>query len=164
MTGTPAFFDGPQGVRRLPPLEQRLHVDFGKDPRHDSSRAIQIRLLPFDDERLNEVGRKVRDLYPTAHPARVAARVPDATVAALAKKVAGSLGGKVGVAPRLFLKKLVGDLLDRVEEHEDFDPAQHFDLTFASAEMTAEECDAAGIERTPDDIALDLSGGEGPPA
>ena len=28
ITGTPAFFDGPNGVRRLPPLAQRLHVDF----------------------------------------------------------------------------------------------------------------------------------------
>ena len=27
--------------------------------------------------------------------------------------VSGSLGGKVGVAPRLFLKKLVSDVLDR---------------------------------------------------
>ncbi|MCK7500323.1 MAG: DUF2791 family P-loop domain-containing protein [Comamonadaceae bacterium] len=28
VTGTPAFFDGPQGVQRLAPLAQRLHVDF----------------------------------------------------------------------------------------------------------------------------------------
>ena len=28
MTGTPAFFDGPQGAQRLEPLAQRLHVDF----------------------------------------------------------------------------------------------------------------------------------------
>jgi hypothetical protein len=163
MTGTPAFFDGPQGVKRLPPLEQRLHVDFDPDPRHDSSRAIQIRLLPFDDAKLNEVGRRVRDLYPTTHPDRVAAKVSDATIAALAKKVTGSLGGKVGVAPRLFLKKLVGEVLDRVEEHADYDPAQSFKLNLASAEMTAEERAAAGIERTPDDIALDLTteGGAG---
>ena len=42
-----------------------------------------------------------------------AARAPG--FAALARKVAGRLGGSVGVAPRLFLKKLVGDVLDRVE-------------------------------------------------
>jgi hypothetical protein len=29
VTGTPAFFDGPQGVQRLEPLAQRLHVDLG---------------------------------------------------------------------------------------------------------------------------------------
>ena len=33
ITGTPAFFDGPQGVQRLEPLAQRLHVDFQTDAR-----------------------------------------------------------------------------------------------------------------------------------
>ena len=33
----------------------------------------------------------------------------------LADAVAGKLGGQIGIAPRLFLKKLVGDVLDRVE-------------------------------------------------
>lgn len=36
ITGTPAFFDGPQGVQRLAPLAQRLHVDFGTDRRFDN--------------------------------------------------------------------------------------------------------------------------------
>ena len=48
ITGTPAFFDGPQGVRRLTPLAQRLHTDFGTDPRFDNPRAPQIRLRGFD--------------------------------------------------------------------------------------------------------------------
>ena len=34
----------------------------------------------------------------------------------------GSLGGKVGVAPRIFLKKLVADVLDRIDQFPDFDP------------------------------------------
>ena len=46
VTGTPAFFDGPQGVQRLAPLAQRLHVDFGTDRRFDNPRAVQIRLAP----------------------------------------------------------------------------------------------------------------------
>lgn len=156
VTGTPAFFDGSQGVRRLPPLEQRLHVDFGRDPTFDSSRAVQVRLLPFSNERLVEVGRKVRDLYPGTSAGRVQERVPDALIAALAKKVAGSLGGQVGIAPRLFLKKLVGDVLDRVEEHADFDPAKHYQLSLSAAEMNAEERAAAGVERSVDDIELSL--------
>ena len=44
-TGTPAFFDGPQGVRRLEPLAQRLHVDFQTDARFDNPRAVQLRLV-----------------------------------------------------------------------------------------------------------------------
>jgi hypothetical protein len=40
----------------------------------------------------------------------------------LAGNLAGKLGGKVGVAPRLFLKKLVGDVLDRIEEFPRINP------------------------------------------
>ncbi|MFO0575650.1 MAG: BREX system ATP-binding protein BrxD [Polyangia bacterium] len=159
VTGTPAFFEGPQGIRRLPPLEQRLFVDFGKDATFDNSRAVQIRLQPFSAERLLEVGRKVRELYPAADAERLRLRVPDALIAALAQRVTGTLGGKVGVAPRLFLKKLVGDVLDRVEEHPDFDPARHYDLSLSAAEMNAEERAAAGVQRSLDDIELELSSG-----
>ncbi|WP_307961738.1 BREX system ATP-binding domain-containing protein [Salinispora arenicola] len=41
------FFDGPQGVHRLPPLAQRLATDFGTDSRFDSPRAVQLRLSGF---------------------------------------------------------------------------------------------------------------------
>src|SRR5438552_1881305 len=61
VTGTPSFFEGPQGVKRLPPLAQRLDVDFQTDARFDNPRAVQIRLSGFDLERLRLVGRKVRD-------------------------------------------------------------------------------------------------------
>src|SRR5947209_5093709 len=63
VTGTPAFFDGPQGVRRLEPLAQRLFVDFQTEARFDNPRAVQIRLPAFDLDRLVLVGRRVRDLY-----------------------------------------------------------------------------------------------------
>jgi hypothetical protein len=45
ITGTPQFFDGPQGVKRSPPLAQRLHTEFGADPRFDSSRAAAVEAL-----------------------------------------------------------------------------------------------------------------------
>lgn len=163
ITGTPTFFDGPQGVRRLPPLEQRLHVDFDPSGQFDSSRAVQIRLQAFDHARLVEVGKHIRDLYPSKHPDRVAAKASDAVVDALARGVAGHLGGKVGIAPRLFLKKLIA-LLDQVEEHETFDPVVHWKLSVSAADMTPDERDAAGLQRTVDDITLDLGadkGGEG---
>jgi hypothetical protein len=48
VNGTPAFFDGPQGIQRLPPLAQRLHVDFATDARFDNPRAVQVRLAGFD--------------------------------------------------------------------------------------------------------------------
>jgi hypothetical protein len=141
ITGTPAFFDGPQGVRRLTPLAQRLHTDFGSDPRFDNPRAPQIRLRGFDIDSLVEVGRKVRDIYAdgSTAPDRVASLCADSYVRTLAVAVSGSLGGKVGVAPRLFLKKLVSDVLDRIDQFPEFDPRRHYELTISHAEMTDAE-------------------------
>ena len=76
----------------------------------------------------------------------------------LADGVAGQLGGKVGIAPRIFLKRLVG-LIDRVDEHAEFDPKVHYRLTVDPKEMTLEEREAAGAGvSSVDDIALDLDG------
>ena len=157
VTGTPAFYDGPQGVRRLEPLAQRLHVDFSADARFDNPRAVQLRLPGFDHGRLVEVGRKIRDLYARDAAARdrILALADDAYVADLAGAVAGDLGGKVGVAPRLFLKKLVGDVLDRIDQHPDFDPRRHYRLTIADGELTRVERAARGAASV-DDVELDL--------
>ena len=155
VTGTPAFYDGAQGVQRLAPLAQRLHVDFGTDRRFDNPRAVQIRLAPFDQSSLVAVGQRVRDIYAAMQPNETRLRhvVDDAYIEDLARAVAGGLGGKVGVAPRLFLKKLVADVLDRVDLHPDFDPRQHYSLTLADNEMTANERAAAGATSV-DDIEL----------
>lgn len=155
VTGTPAFYDGAQGVQRLAPLAQRLHVDFGTDRRFDNPRAVQIRLAPFDQSALVAVGKRVRDIYASMQPneVRLRAVVDNAYIEDLARAVAGGLGGKVGVAPRLFLKKLVADVLDRVDLHPNFDPRLHYTLTLTDKEMTANERAAAGATSV-DDIEL----------
>jgi hypothetical protein len=155
ITGTPAFFDGPNGVKRLAPLAQRLHVDFSGDARWDNPRDVQVRLHPFDLDRLVEVGRRVRALYPTESPDRMMQRVDDATLASLASAVTGKLGGKVGVAPRIFLRKLVAGILDRVDLYPDFDPHRDFELALTQDELTVEERVAAGAASA-DDFDLDL--------
>ncbi|MFI7521348.1 BREX system ATP-binding protein BrxD [Micromonospora globbae] len=154
ITGTPAFYDGPQGVQRLAPLAQRLAVDFTTDPRFDNPRAVQIRLPGFTVDSLVELGGRVRDLYADGSAAadRVRELVDDAYLGDLARAVAGGLGGKVGVAPRLFLKKLVGEVLDRVDQFPEFDPRQHYALTLSAAEMTDVERNASRA----DEISLDL--------
>ena len=98
VTGTSAFFDGPQGVQRLPPLAQRLHTDFATDARFDNPRAVQIRLPGFDLGSLASAGGRVRDLFAdqAAEPARIRSVVDDAYLADLANGVAGRLGGKAG--------------------------------------------------------------------
>lgn len=159
ITGTPAFFDGPSGVARLPPLAQRLATDFTLDARFDNPRAVQVRLPGFDEPSLQRLGGVVRDLYAdsTQHAARVHAVVDDSYVAELARAVTGQLGGKVGVAPRIFLKKLVGEVLDRVDQYDDFDPRRDYPLTLRADELSLAERAAASLPAAhADDVELDL--------
>ena len=155
VTGTPAFFDGAQGVQRLPPLAQRLHVDFTGDPRFDNPRAPQVRLSAFQRPQLIEVGRKVREIYCShcKNVDRIIERVDDGYVKTLADAVAGSLGGKVGIAPRIFLKKLVAEVLDKVDLFDDFEPRAHYRLTLSEAELSTNER-AASQASSVDDIEL----------
>jgi len=157
ITGTPAFYDGPQGIQRLAPLAQRLQVDFNTDPRFDNPRAVQIRLPNFDFDRLVLVGRKIRDIYAehSENGDRIRSHADDEYVADLARAVAGDLGGKVGVAPRIFLKKLVGDVLDRVDQFPDFDPREHYALTVSETELTEVERSARAASSA-DEIELEL--------
>ncbi|SHJ47556.1 P-loop protein of unknown function [Tessaracoccus bendigoensis DSM 12906] len=158
VTGTPAFFEGPSGVARLLPLAQRLHADFTTDARFDNPRAVQIRLPGFDRAALLAVGRRVRDLYAdgATDSDRIRRVVDDDYLAQLADAVTGSLGGKVGIAPRVFLKKLVGDVLDRVDQFEDFDPRRDYALTVARGELTEVERNAMRPAGRADDVDLDL--------
>lgn len=158
VTGTPQFFEGPLGIKKLPPLAQRLHVDFSGDPQFESTRAPQIRLHPFDLDKLVEAGRKVRDLYPAHVPAAIAAKVDEPLLSDIARSVAGQLGQQIGVAPRLYLRKLV-QLLDKVDEFEAFDPRSELDIPLDTTGMRPEEMVAAGRVQTVDDIALELGKG-----
>jgi hypothetical protein len=156
VTGTAAFFEGRQGVQRLPPLAQRLHTDFATEARFDNPRAVQIRLQGFDLAALAAVGARVRDLFAeeASAPDRIHKVVDDAYLADPARAVARRLGGRVGVAPRLYLRKLVADVLDRVDQFSDFDPRRHYAPTVKEQEMTSAEraCAASSV----DEIELDV--------
>ena len=82
-------------------------------------------------------------------------RATTATSGSLAEAVTGRLGGKVGVAPRIFLKKLVADVLDRIDQFPDFNPRQHYALTIAETELTPVERQAMGASDV-DEIELNL--------
>lgn len=162
ITGTTAFFEGRQGVKRLPPLDQRIGVRFDADPRFDNPRQPQIRLQSFDFDRLVEVGTRVRDLYVTGLDSPAAQRidrlVDEAYLRTLAESVAGKLGGQVGVAPRQYLRMLV-DVMDRVEMFGDFVPREHFTPTLNATDLSESELSAAasspsGAIDDPDAIEL----------
>ncbi len=72
--------------------------------------------------------------------------------------MSGKLGGRAGVAPRIFLRKLVTGVLDLVDLYPEFEPTRDFKLVVDSNDFeTPEERAAAGVERSVDDIELDLS-------
>ena len=149
-------------AEHMAPLAQRLSTDFSGDPRFDNPRAVQVRLLGFDHDALVALGVKVRDLYADGNQDgdRIRAVVDNAYVAELATAVTGSLGGKVGVAPRVYLKKLVTDVLDRVDQFPDYDPRRQYALTLTPGELTEVERSAASLSiagaQSADDVPLDL--------
>ena len=141
ITGTPTFFDGQQGVKKLAPLAQRLATDFDENGRFDNPRAPQLRLLPFQRENLVEVGRRVRDIFADGchDKARLLSQADDGLIQRLAERVGGALGNRTGIAPRIFLKKLVADVLDRIDQFPEFDAAKDYKLTLRMNELTEEE-------------------------
>ncbi|HEY3997480.1 MAG TPA: BREX system ATP-binding domain-containing protein, partial [Candidatus Xenobia bacterium] len=118
VTGTPDFFDSTHGVAGLEPLHERLKVDF-RPGTPDNLRQAQIRLQPFDRERLMKVAGRVRELYPAKTDLQ--ARVPETFVRHMVEQVTRGFGGQVEVVPRLFLREFV-NVLDLVDQRPDYDP------------------------------------------
>ena len=146
VTGTRDFFEGYKGLKALAPLYQRVQVNFGEDCRFDNLRAPQVRLLPFTGERLLAAGTRIRELYPAKNPERLLRRVHDGFLRALVEQVTAGFGGKVALAPRLFLRELI-DVMDRVDIHEDYEPEAHYKLELEDGKLTAEELAAKHEDR-----------------
>lgn len=125
-TGTPAFFEDRKGVQGLAPLYDRIR--FLSNNGFASVRQPQLELRPFDAERLGKVARKLRDLYPMPNRARVMARVSDGFIDRLVAKVTEGFRGDVGVVPRQFLRQVI-DVMDLVDEHEEYEPDRAFDFS-----------------------------------
>lgn len=158
ITGTSAFFDGPQGMKRLPPLAQRLHTDFSTDAKFDNPRAVQIRLKGFDQATLTSLGCRIRDIYAaySEHGKHICETADETYLESLSQAVIGNLGGNIGIAPRLFLKKLVGDVLDRIDQFAAFDPRRDYALTLMDSEMSQIERSAALSANHVNDIELEI--------
>jgi len=157
ITGTRDFFEGYKGLKALAPLYQRVHVNFSDDSRFDNLKAPQVRLMPFNSERLLTVGTRIRGLYPAKNPARIGERIDDSFLHGLVTQVTAGFGGKIALAPRLFLRELI-DVMDRVDIHESYDPQAHYKLELDDAKLSGEEL-AAKHCRSMDD-GTDASGKE----
>jgi hypothetical protein len=133
-TGTPDFFESAQGVPSLPPLNDRIKVPFDDDV-PDNLRQPQIRLRAFNQQRLQAVAQKVREVYPSERP--LSQVVTDDVIDLLSDSMTAGFGGRIEVIPRLFLRAWV-DLLDRADQHTDFDPVE-FLRSRGMAPLKAEE-------------------------
>ena len=67
----------------------------------------------------------------------------------------GSWVARSGVSPRIFLKKLVADVLDRIDQFADFDPRAHYALTISESELLPVERQAMGASNV-DEVDLEL--------
>jgi hypothetical protein len=137
-TGTPAFFEGPRGIRTLPSLADRIAIVEGGNYRNP--RQPQIVLSKFDARKLEQVAQKVIEIYGEAYTGVDRSRVSHRFIRAMIEKLTGKFGGRVDVIPRIFLKELV-DVLDKCELYEDYSPWENyqFDARSLKGELTEEE-------------------------
>jgi hypothetical protein len=81
-------------------------------------------------------------------------------------QVTAGFGGKVALAPRMFLRELI-DVMDRVDIHEAYDPREHYKLELDDGKLTAEELAAKHgrpVEEPPEEPEEPTSNdSEGPP-
>lgn len=137
-TGTPAFFEGPRGIRTLPSLFDRISVvqtDAYRNPRQ-----AQIILSRFNAQKLEQVALKVCDIYSEAYTAVDRERISHRFIRAMIQRLTGKFGGRVDVIPRIFLKEFI-DVLDKCELYEDYDPweSYQFDAEHLKGELRQEE-------------------------
>lgn len=136
MTGTPEFFDSRRGVAGLEPLHQRIR--FMEEGEYTNLRQAQLKLEPFDRERLQTVAHKVREIYPADHPGRLNRHIDDGFIRALVDEVTEGFKGDVGVIPRQFLRRFVHHM-DLVDDQPDYDPSEALGFEPDPEELREEE-------------------------
>jgi hypothetical protein len=135
-TGTPEFYDSRKGVAGLAPLNDR--IEFRKSGEFINVRQPQLELKPFDQDRLIDVAIRLRELFPSEHTHRITNRVTDEFIHQLVENITSGFAGNVGIVPRVFLREFV-DILDLVDQHEEYDPATAYDFTPGNLNPEEEE-------------------------
>jgi adenosylhomocysteinase len=122
-TGTPSFFEGPKGIRSLPPLFDRIQTI--EDDGFRNPLQTQIILSRFDERRLEEVATRVIEIYGEAYGEVDQSRVNLRFIRAMITRITSRFGGRIDVIPRIFLREFV-DLLDKCALYEEYDPMQKY--------------------------------------
>lgn len=164
-TGTPDFFELRKGVAGLAPLHDR--IAFQHEGEYASLRQAQLRLQPFNRERLINVSKRLRKLYlpllkegpgteeqVQARKQRHLERISDEYIAALVDSVTEGFGGDVGVVPRQFLRKFINSMdILRDEDGSDYDPLTVLQRSgYKPSEMTDEEQAKRGGRAVTDEL------------
>lgn len=151
ITGTPDFFESAQGVPSLVPLHERIRRTT-QPGEPENLRQPQIELPSLDRNRLEEVARRVRALYPGQDRDRLEERLNNRFISRLVDHMTAGFGGRIEVLPRLFLREFV-HLLDLVDQHSDYDPEASYPLSgefsgdrFETFELRPEEREAMARE------------------
>ncbi len=151
-TGTPEFFDTRHGVAGLEPLHDR--IKFIEYNGFANPKQPQIRLTPFDAQRLRDVAIRLRELYPAEHPGRVQERITDGFIDRLVAEVTKGFRGDVGVVPRQFLREFVNQL-DLVDSNEGYDPDAAYGFDVDTADLSDAEKAALGATSATSTAASD---------
>lgn len=154
-TGTPDFFDSPGGVPLLQPLHERISVPF-KEGEPENLRQAQVRLKPFNAQRLLQVAEQIVQIYPADHPERLREKITPAFLHSLIEQITARFGGHIEVAPRLFLRQLI-HLMDLIDQHHDYNPGQieHLDTDqLGQIQLHPEEALALGQSHSVFEVEL----------
>ncbi|MDO9538611.1 MAG: BREX system ATP-binding protein BrxD [Methanocalculus sp.] len=135
-TGTPSFFEGPKGIRSLPPLFDRIQTI--EDDGFRNPLQTQIILSRFDERRLEEVATRVIEIYGEAYGEVDQSRVNLRFIRAMITKITSRFGGRIDVIPRIFLREFV-DLLDKCALYEEYDPMVKYQFEGAKMGDVKEE-------------------------
>jgi hypothetical protein len=125
---------GPQGARAALPARAG---ELRRRPALRQPAAPQVRLMPFT----RRAAAHRRDASATSTRRRTRSGSPRASTtrsSALVAQVTAGFGGKVALAPRLFLRELI-DVLDRVDLHEATTPRRTTSSSSTTRKLTPEE-------------------------
>jgi hypothetical protein len=162
VTGTPAFFDGNQGVKRLPPSRSGSTSTSPTTRAGTTCARCRSGCCPSTPRGWPRSAARCATSTPRRIPMRLWRAWADAFIAALAADVTRR--------PRRQGRRRAADLpeearrgvLDRVDASTTSIP-RALRPDAVAAELTPEECEAAGVVRSVDDIALALAPRDGPP-
>jgi len=164
-TGTRDFFESRMGVAGLQALHDRIR--FEEEGGFANRKQPQLRLLPFDHERLLAVAKRLRELYlplleEDPEPAdplkarhqRHGERLDDAYLEALVRSVTAGFRGDVGIVPRQFLRKFI-NCMDLLRDNPEYHPmkvlkASGYQPESVSPEEQAKLDDKAPFSEEPD--------------